>query len=66
MTQGAANRIDVDLQQAVSFLSERRVFVGCAVMVTTDVASGQQIPFYLMPTLGNDTLRGFREYVTAP
>jgi len=51
------------LQQAVSILSERRFFVGRAVMVTTDVSSGHQLPFYLMPTLGgNDTLRGFRQY----
>ena len=57
------NRVDVDLQQAFSILAERRVFTVRAAMTTTDVNAGQQIPFYLMPTLGgNDTLRGFREY----
>jgi hypothetical protein len=57
------NRIDVDLRQWVSFLSERRVFFGRAVVSTSDVASGQVMPFYLMPTLGgNDSLRGFRDY----
>jgi hypothetical protein len=57
------NRVDVNLEQAVSILGERRVLTGRAEVVTTDVSSGQQIPFYLMPTLGgNDSLRGFREY----
>ena len=57
------NRVDVNLEQAVSILGERRVFTGRAEVATTDVSSGQQIPFYLMPTLGgNDSLRGFREY----
>jgi outer membrane translocation and assembly module TamA len=57
------NRVNVDVQHAVSFFSERRIFVGRAVVTHTDVGAGQQVPFYLMPTLGgNDTLRGFREY----
>jgi outer membrane translocation and assembly module TamA len=57
------NRVDVDLQHAVSFFSERRIFVGRAVVTHSDIGSGQQVPFYLMPTLGgNDTLRGFHEY----
>jgi surface antigen Omp85-like protein len=57
------NRVDIDLEQAISILGERRVLTGRAEVVTTDVSSGQQIPFYLMPTLGgNDSLRGFREY----
>jgi hypothetical protein len=57
------NRLDVDLRHFVSFLSERRVFFGRAFASTSDVSSGQQVPFYLMPWLGgNDSLRGFREY----
>jgi hypothetical protein len=57
------NRVNVDVQHAVSFLSERRIVVGRALVTHTDAASGQAVPFYLMPTLGgNDTLRGFREY----
>ena len=57
------NRVDVDLQQAFSILAERRVFTVRAAVVTTDVDGGQQVPFYLMPTLGgHDTLRGFRDY----
>jgi hypothetical protein len=57
------NRVDVDLRQFVSFLSERRVFFGRVFASTSDVQSGEQVPFYLMPTLGgNDSLRGFRDY----
>ena len=56
-------RLDVDLRQYVSFLSERRVLTGRVAASTSDTASGQQMPFYLMPTLGgNDSLRGYRDY----
>jgi hypothetical protein len=56
-------RLDVDLRQYVSFLSERRVFAGRVLVSTTDTAAGASVPFYLMPWLGgNDTLRGFRAY----
>ena len=55
------NRLDIDLRQFVSVLSERRVFVGRVLASTSDQVTGQQVPFYLMPTLGgNDSLRGFR------
>jgi hypothetical protein len=57
------DRLDVDLRQFVSFLSERRVLVGRVAVSTSNVEAGEQIPFYLMPTLGGkDTLRGFHEY----
>ena len=56
-------RLDVDLRQFVSFLSERRVFAGRMLISTTDADAGARVPFYLMPWLGgNDTLRGFRAY----
>jgi hypothetical protein len=56
-------RLDIDLRQFVSVLSERRVFVARAYFSTSEPLSGQTIPFYLMPTLGgNETLRGFRAY----
>lgn len=56
-------RIDVDLRQFVSFLSERRVLAGRAVLSTTDIEDGSLIPYFLLPSLGgNDTLRGFRAY----
>ena len=57
------NRLEVDLRQYVPFLAERRVLAGRALVSTSDVETGQTMPFYLMPHLGgNDTLRGFREY----
>ncbi len=57
------DRLDVDLRQYVSFLSERRVLVGRVAAATSNVEPEEQVPFYLMPTLGGkDTLRGFREY----
>lgn len=56
-------RLDVDLRQYVSFLNERRVLAGRALVSTTDTAPGARVPFYLLPWLGgNDTLRGFRAY----
>ncbi len=57
------NRLDVDLRQAVSFLGERRVLWGRALVTTTDAGAGHAVPFYEMPTLGgHTTLRGFRNY----
>ncbi len=57
------NRLDVDVRQFVSFLSERRVLFGRVLASTSDRESGRQVPFYLMPTLGgHDSLRGFRDY----
>jgi hypothetical protein len=57
------NRFDVDLRQFVGFFSERRVLAGRIAASTSDTSAGQQVPFYLMPSLGgNDSLRGFRDY----
>ena len=57
------SRLDVDLRQWVSFVSERRVLFARAKVATSDADTGHTVPFYLMPTLGgNDSLRGFRDY----
>lgn len=57
------DRLDLDLRQFASVLSERRVFTARAFVSTASAVSGQAVPFYLMPTLGgNETLRGFRAY----
>lgn len=57
------DRLDLDLRQFASILSERRVFSARAYVSTASAAGGQTVPFYLMPTLGgNETLRGFRAY----
>ena len=56
------DRLDIDVRQFVSFLSERRVLVGRVAASTSSVEPEQQVPFYVMPTLGGkDTLRGFHE-----
>jgi outer membrane protein assembly factor BamA len=55
------SRVDVDVRQYVGFLDGRRVFALRALGTTTSVVEGDEIPFYLLPSLGgNDTLRGFR------
>ena len=43
------DRLDVDLRQYVSFLSERRVLVGRVAASTSNVEPDEQVPFYLMP-----------------
>jgi hypothetical protein len=57
------NSYDVDLQQYFPFFNERRVIVlrGKATFSAPD--GGNQVPFYLQPTLGgSETLRGYRAY----
>lgn len=57
------NRFDVDVRQFVSFLSERRVIAARLFASTSEAGARQDVPFYLMPTLGgHDSLRGFRDY----
>jgi outer membrane protein assembly factor BamA len=59
----AFNRLDVELRQFVGFFAERRVLAGRVWLSTSDAGAGQEVPFYLMPSLGgNSTLRGFRDY----
>lgn len=56
-------RADVDLRQYVSVLAERRVFAARLRVSTSDANELEQIPFFLLPSLGgNDTLRGFRAH----
>lgn len=57
------DRLDLDLRQFLSVLSERRIFTARAYVSTSTATNGQAVPFYLMPTLGgNETLRGYRAY----
>jgi len=56
-------RVDVDLQQYLSVLNERRVLAVRALGSFSDVAGEAEMPFYLMRTLGGgQTLRGFRDF----
>jgi hypothetical protein len=56
-------RLDVEAQQFVSILNQRRVFALRAKSALTFKEPGQEIPFYMQPTLGSsDDLRGYRPY----
>jgi len=57
------NQFDVEAQQYLPFFHQRRVIALRAKTTLTQTAAGQEIPFYLQPTLGgSQDLRGYREY----
>jgi outer membrane protein assembly factor BamA len=57
------NRVEVDLQQYVPLLRDRRVLALRARATMTDADTGAVVPFYYQPTLGGpDDLRGFRHF----
>jgi outer membrane protein assembly factor BamA len=54
---------DVEVQQYFPFFNQRRVIAVRAKTTLTQTASGQEVPFFMQPTLGgSEDLRGFREY----
>jgi outer membrane protein assembly factor BamA len=56
-------RVDVDLQQYVPLLRDRRVLALRAFVSAADAGVGQEVPFYYQRTLGGpDDLRGFRQF----
>ncbi len=56
-------RLDLDLQQYVGFFNKTRRFAFRAKAALTDTSGGQNVPFYMQPTIGGaDDLRGFRPY----
>jgi outer membrane protein assembly factor BamA len=56
-------RVDLEAQQYVPVLNDRRVFAVRAKSVLTYTDSARGLPFYMQPTLGGaDDLRGFRPY----
>jgi hypothetical protein len=56
-------RGEIDLQQYISLLRERRVLALHALVSVSDDAQGSEVPFYLQRTLGGpDDLRGFRRF----
>ncbi len=62
-SQFAFDRLDLEAQQYIPFLHERRVIALRARLEATDPHNGKRAPFYLQPTLGgSDDLRGFRPY----
>lgn len=57
------DRIEMDLQQYVPLLRDRRVLAFRALASTSDADAGHDVPFYLQRTLGGpDDLRGFRQF----
>jgi hypothetical protein len=57
------DRLDLEAQQYISFFNQRRVFAFRGRIQATEPHDGNQVPFYLQPTLGGpDTLRGFRAF----
>jgi len=57
------SRLDLEAQQFVPVLNERRVFVLRAKTTLTFHDSREPVPFYMQPSLGgSDDLRGFRPY----
>jgi outer membrane protein assembly factor BamA len=54
---------DVEAQQYFPFFNQRRVIVVRAKTTLTQTAAGQEVPFFMQPTLGgSEDLRGYREY----
>jgi hypothetical protein len=57
------NRVEVDLQQYVPLVRDRRVLALHGAVSMSDADSGAQVPFYLQRTLGGpDDLRGFHRF----
>ena len=56
-------RVELDFQQYISFLKERRVLALRALASASDADERQEVPFYFQRSLGGpDDLRGFRRY----
>jgi outer membrane protein assembly factor BamA len=54
---------DIEAQQYIPFFNQRRVIGVRARTTLTQIGGGQQIPFYMLPTLGgSEDLRGFADY----
>jgi len=57
------DRWDLDLRQYFSFFEQSRTIALRAYVTSAKADEGQQVPFYLQPTLGGAaTLRGFRSF----
>ena len=57
------DRVDLEVQQYFSFFNQRRVIALRGRVEATEPHAGQQVPFYLQPTLGgSEDLRGFRPF----
>jgi hypothetical protein len=60
VSRASFNRVEVDLEQHLSWWRGQRLLTVRANAVVSDANPGQEVPFYLMPTLGGaERLRGF-------
>src|SRR4029078_4127952 len=61
--QYSFRRYDLEAQQYMPVLNDRRVFAIRARSVLTDMDDSRCVPFYMQPSLGGaDDLRGYRAY----
>lgn len=59
----AFDRLDLEAQQYIGFLNKFRVIALRARIESTTPHAGNEVPFYLQPTLGGpDDLRGYRPF----
>ena len=59
----AFDRMDLDLQQFLPIFDKKRVIALRVRLTTTTADEGQEVPFYLQPTLGGgDSLRSVGDY----
>jgi outer membrane protein assembly factor BamA len=59
----AFSRGELEVQQYIPFLNERRVIALRGRLIAADPHGGNRVPFYLQPTLGgSEELRGFRSF----
>jgi len=57
------DRFDMEAQQYIPFFNQRRVIALRAKTTLTQTTTGQEVPFFMQPTLGgSEDLRGYREY----
>jgi outer membrane protein assembly factor BamA len=57
------SRVDLEGQQYIPFLNQRRVIALRGRVEAAEPHKGQEVPFYLQPTLGgSEDLRGFRSF----
>jgi outer membrane protein assembly factor BamA len=57
------DQVNIEAQQYIPFFNHRRVIALRAKTTLTQTPDGQEVPFFMQPTLGgSEDLRGFREY----
>lgn len=55
-------RVDAEFQQFVPLLRENWVLAFRAIASATQTASGREVPFFMLPSLGGHALRGYSDW----